>query len=121
MADRMICITWGANVAGREEHGLEVFNEAVGLYGRMQQDGRIEEFDVALLIPNGSGIEGFMTLKGSAEQLNAVREDEAYQRVMIDASMIVKDLCVCEGYVGEGIEKQMAMYQEAFGRVPHIA
>ncbi len=49
MADRILFISWGAPVAGREERGLEVFNDAVGLYGRMQQEGRIESFDVVLL------------------------------------------------------------------------
>jgi len=118
MADRMICITWGENVAGREQRGLEVFNEAVGLYGRMQQDGRIESFDVALLPPNGGAIDGFMLLRGTADQLNAVKEDEEFQRVMIDASLIVHGLCMCDGYANEGIAKQMAMYQEAIAKVP---
>jgi hypothetical protein len=121
MADRIIMITWGANVAGREERGLEVFNEAVGLYGRMQQEGRIESFDVALLSPNGGGIDGFMALRGSAEQLAAVKEDEDYLRVMTDASLIVEDLCVCDGYSNEGIAPMMAIYQEAIGRVPQMA
>jgi hypothetical protein len=121
MADRMIHITWGANVAGREERGLEVFNEALGLYGRMQQDGRIESFDVALLRPNGGHMDGFITLRGSAEQMEAVREAEDFQRNMMDASMIVEALAVCDGYANEGIAKQMAIYQEAIGRVPQTA
>ena len=45
MADRLLFISWGSVVAGREEIALEVFNESVGLYGRLQQDGRIEGFD----------------------------------------------------------------------------
>ena len=68
MADRVLFISWGENVAGREERGLEVFNEAVGFYGRMQQEGRIEGFDVVLLEPNGD-IDGYIELTGSAEQL----------------------------------------------------
>ena len=121
MADRMICITWGAPVTGREERGLEVFNDAVGLYGRMQQDGRIESFDVALLAPNGAHLDGFMCLRGSAEQMAAVREDEDFQRVMVDASLIVQDLCIADGYANEGVAQQMSMYQEAIGRVPQMA
>ena len=121
MADRMIHISWGAPVAGREERGLEVFNEALGLYGRMQQEGRIESFDVALMVPNGAKLDGFIALRGSAAQMAAVREDEDFQRNMVDASLIVKDLCVCEGYTNEGIAQQMAMYQEAIGRVPQMA
>jgi hypothetical protein len=121
MADRMIHISWGATVAGREERGLEVFNEAMGLYGRMQQDGRIESFDVALLVPNGGPVEGYIALHGSAEQLAAVREDQEFQRNMVDASLIVHDLCVCDGYTNEGVATQMGIYQEAIGRVPQMA
>ena len=121
MADRIMHITWGDNVAGREERGLEVFNEAMGLYGRMQQEGRIESFDVALLEPNGAGESGYITLKGSAEQLDAVREDEEFRRNMADASMIVKNLCICRGSTNEGVAQDVAMYQEAIARVPQMA
>lgn len=34
MADTGLFTGWGAPVRGREEKGLEVFNEAVGYYGR---------------------------------------------------------------------------------------
>jgi hypothetical protein len=120
MADRMIFISWGAGVAGREERGLEVFNEAMGLYGQMQQDGRIESFDVALMVPNGC-IEGYIALRGSAAQCAAVREDPDFQRNMTDASLIVQDLCVADAYTNEGVAQQMAIYQEAIGRVPQMA
>ncbi len=120
MADRVLFISWGANVAGREARGLEVFNETLGLYGRMQQGGRIESFDVVLLTP-ASGIDGYMQLHGSAEQLAAVREDEEFQRTLVDASMIVKDLSMVDGFTNAGIARQMEMYQEAIGKVPQHA
>jgi hypothetical protein len=120
MADRMIYISWSATVPGREERSLEVFNESMGLYGRMQQEGRIESFDVALMVPNGH-TDGFIALRGTAEQLNAVSEDEEYQRVMTDASLIVQDLRVCMGYANEGIARQMEIYQDAVSRVPQMA
>jgi hypothetical protein len=120
MADRMIHITWTTTVSGREERALEVFNESMGVYGRMQQEGRIESFDVALLTPNGH-MDGFISLRGSAEQMAAVRESEDFQRTIVDASLIVTDLCVCDGYANEGVARQMAMFQEAIGRVPQMA
>ena len=120
MADRLIYICWGDPVHGREERSLEVFNDAVGLYGRMQQDGRIESFDVALMAPNAT-LDGFMCLRGSAEQMAAVHEDQEFQRVMVDASLIVDDLCMYDGYANEGVAQQMAMYQEAIGKVPQMA
>jgi hypothetical protein len=120
MADRMLFIGWGAPVRGREERGLEVFNEAIGLYGRMQQEGRIERFDVALLQPNAE-LNGYITLHGSADQLAAIREDAEFQRMTITASLIVEGLRQIDGVANEGVAEQIAMYQEAVGRVPQMA
>lgn len=117
MADRVLFIGWSAPVRGLEEHGLEVFNEAVGLYGRMQQDGRIEGFDVVLLDPNGD-LNGYMEIQGSAEQLAAVRESDDFRRVLLDAALIVDNLRLIEGYTNEGIAQEMALYQEAIAKVP---
>lgn len=120
MADRAMVITWGEVVRGREERAAENFNDAVGLYGRMQQDGRIERFDVTLLLPN-AGIHGFMQLQGSAEQIAAVREDAEFRRLLIEAGLIVDRLTLTEGYVNEGIASQMAQWQQAVAKVPQMA
>jgi hypothetical protein len=120
MADRVLFISWGETVHGREERALEVFNETVGMYGRMQQDGRIESFDVALLNPS-TGIDGYLELLGSAEQLAALREDEEFQRALFDASLIVRELKMVDGYTGAGIARQMEMYTEAIAKVPQSA
>lgn len=120
MADRVLFISWGQPVRGLEERGLEVFNEALGLYGRMQQDGRIESFDVTLLSPNGA-LNGYMALRGSADQLAAARESEDFQRVTIDAALVVDDLRLIDGFANEGIARQMTLYQEAAAKVPQRA
>jgi hypothetical protein len=120
MADQVLVISWGSAVRGREERGLEVFNEALGLAGRMQQDGRIEGFDVVLLDPNGE-LNGYLELHGSAEQLAGVRQDEEFQRNTIDASLIVDGLKHTLGYTNEGVARQIALYQEAVARVPQTA
>src|ERR1700730_8561145 len=112
MADRVLFIGWSTPVRGREERGLEVFNEAIGMYGRMQQEGRIEAFDVVLLGPNGE-LNGYMEVHGSAEQLPAVREDDEFQRNMIDASLVVDGLRQIEGFTNEEVARQMTRYQES--------
>ncbi len=121
MADNVLFIGWGENVRGREERGLEVFNEALGMYGRMQQEGRIEKFDVCLLTPHGGGLGGCILLHGTEEQLSSVRVDPEFQRNLVDASMIVDELGVVPGYINEGIAPQMALYQEAIAKVPQSA
>jgi hypothetical protein len=117
MADRVLLITWKRTVPGREERGLEVFNEALGLYGRRQQDGKIESFDVALLTPNNV-VDGYIAVHGSADQLAVLQEDEEFQRNMADASLIVEDLCMTPGYTDQGVAQQMAIYQDAIAKVP---
>jgi hypothetical protein len=120
MADRMLFIGWGATVRGREERGLEVFNEAVGFYGRCQQEGRVEAFDVILLDPHGGGLAGYMELHGSAEQLNALQEDEEFRRLLIDASLIVDELGVVPGLANEGVAREMELYRQAIASVPQM-
>ncbi len=121
MADRILFIGWGAPVRGREERGLDVFNKAVGFYGRCQQDGRIEGFDVSLLDPHGGGLSGYITLHGTEEQLHAVEADADFRRSMVDASLIVEELGILHGRVNEGIAEEIAMYQEAVAKVPQSA
>ena len=120
MADRVLFISWGSGVPGREERGLEVFNEAIGIAGRMQQEGRIEKFDVVLFQPNGY-LNGYMQLHGSAEQIAAVHEDEEFQRNTVDAELIVNDLRHIDGVTNDEVARQISMYQEALGRVPQTA
>ena len=117
MADRVLFIGWSTPVRGREERGLEVFNESIGLYGRMQQEGRIEKFDVVLLGPSGD-LNGYIELHGSAEQLAAVREDEEFQRTTIEASLIVDGLRLIDGITNEEIARQMELYRQSLARVP---
>jgi hypothetical protein len=117
MADRVLFIGWGEVVRGREERALEVFDETVGFYGRCQQDGRIERFDVVLLQPNG-GLTGYMELHATAEQLGALREDEAFQRVIADASLVVDDLTLADGMTDAAIARQLQIFRDATAKVP---
>ncbi|HEY7618549.1 MAG TPA: hypothetical protein VH834_02205 [Solirubrobacteraceae bacterium] len=119
MADRVLFLGWERPARGREERALEVFNDAIGLCGRMQQDGRIEGFDVVLLGPNGE-LGGYIELHGTADQLAAVRQDEEFQRNTIDAALSVEGLRHIDGFANEGVARQMGMYQEALAKVPQM-
>jgi hypothetical protein len=120
MADRILFIGWRMPVKGREERAIEVFNESVGLYGRLQQEGRIEGFAAVFLASNPL-LGGFFQLHGTAEQLFAVREDEAFQRSMVDAELSVDGMHILEGYTGDAIAGQMGIYTEAVAKVPQMA
>jgi hypothetical protein len=120
MADRVLFIGWGEPARGAEERALEAFNEAVGLLGRMQQDGRVEGFDIVLLEPN-TDLAGCIMIRGTAEQIAGVRADDEFQRNTVKATLSVDGIRHIEGYTNEGVAAQMGMYQEAISQVPQRA
>jgi hypothetical protein len=120
MADRVLFVSWGEVVRGREERALEVFNEVLGLYGRMQQEGRIERFDVVLLEPS-TGLGGYIELHGSAEQLARVVEEDDWRQAIADSTLVVDDVKIGRGATNEGVAREIATYQAAIAKVPQSA
>jgi len=100
---------------------VESFNDIVGLLGRMQQEGRMEGFEIVFLDPHGGDLGGCFLLTGTADQLHAVREDEDFQREMTRADLIVDGLGLVDGFTGDGIAEQMGRYNEAVAQVPQNA
>src|SRR5262249_25029184 len=90
MADAGLFIGWGAPVRGREAKGLEIFNEALAYYGRLQQDGVIEGFETAILEPHGGDLQGFILLRGGEEKLAQLRVDDEFVRMSTRAALIVE-------------------------------
>jgi hypothetical protein len=117
MADAGLFIGWGAPVRGREAKGLEVFNEAVGWYGSQQESGAIESFEVVLLQPHGGDLYGFFLVRGSEDQMSALRQSEEFQRLHTRADLIVERLGIVDAVVGEGLAQSIGMYQEAVGEL----
>ena len=78
MADQAIFIGWGDTVSGREQKAIEVFNNSVGYWGKLQGDGKIDSMDIVFLTPHGGDLAGFAMLRGSQEQLDAVTADDEY-------------------------------------------
>ena len=113
MADAGLFIGWGAPVYGREAKGLEVFNESLEYYGRLQQDGVIEGFETVILEPHGGELAGFILLRGSEEKLALLRVDDEFVRMSTRAGLIVEGLGVVGAALGEGLEAAITTYQQA--------
>jgi hypothetical protein len=111
MADAGLFIGWGQVVRGREKRALEVFNESVEYWGKLQGDGKIEDFEVVLLTPHGGDLAGFALLRGSTEQITALRFDEEFERRVTRADQIVDSQGVVDAYIGERLGNAMAIYQ----------
>ena len=117
MPDRAVFIGFGQPVRGREERAVDVFNEFVGMCGRMQADGRIEDMDVTLLDPHGGDLGGFFMVHGSEEQCAKLQMDQEFRRACIDASLIVENFGVVPAATGAGVAEEMTMYSEAVKKV----
>jgi len=117
MADAALFVGWGAPVRGREAKGLEVFGEAGAFYGKCQEAGEIDSFEVVLLSPHGGGLAGFFLLHGSSEQCAALRERDEFQRILTRAGLVVQDLGVVNALAGEAIGEQIEVYREAIGAI----
>ena len=111
MADAALFIGWGQVVRGREKRAVQVFNESVEYWGGLQSDGKIEDFEVALLRPHGGDLQGFALLRGSEEQMGALRADEEFQRRVLRADQIIESQGVIDALIGEGIARGMTQYQ----------
>jgi len=117
MPDRAVFIGFGQPVRGREERAVDVFNDFVGMFGRMAADGRIADMDVTLLDPHGGDLGGFFMAHGSAEQCSALMMDEEFRRACTDANLIVDNFGVVPAATGQAVGDEMAMYIEAVRKV----
>jgi hypothetical protein len=117
MADAGLFIGWGAPVLGREAKGLEIFNESLAYYGRLQQEGVIEGVETAILEPHGGELAGFILLRGNEDKLAQLRVDDEFVRMSTRASLIVEGLGVVGASLGDGLEQAITTYQQAISEL----
>ena len=115
MADRVLFIGWSNAVRGREQASQRVFGEAIEYWGRLQEAGDIESFDVVLLDAHGGDLGGFFLIRGEGDKLARVRASDEMLRLMVRANQIVDGLGAVSGTIGDGVARQMGMFLEAAG------
>ncbi len=111
MATGALVIGWGPAVRGRELKALQVFNEAIQYYTRLQQQGTIESFEPVALEPHGGDLEGFLLIRGDREKLNALRTSEEFIRLYSRAALIVDNMGVITAFIGEELQRQFADFE----------
>ncbi len=117
MAEAALFIGWGEPARGREEQALEVFNESMQYWGRLQQEGQIERFDVTTLAPHGGDLVGFVLLRGTAQQIDSVRRDEEFERLISRVRLNVDGIGLADVFVDEKLARVMGQYQEEIGKL----
>jgi hypothetical protein len=112
MAEAALCTVFGDPVPGREKQALNVYNDTMQYWGRLQQEGKIERFDITVLTPTGGDVNGFIVVRGTAEQIDSVRRTKEFQQLLNRVQLVVSHLRVNDAYVDEGLAQIMSQYQE---------
>ena len=118
MAGEALFLGWGQVVRGREQLALEVFQEAVGYYGKLQQDGQIERFDAYLLDPHGGDLAGFFLLHGEASALESIKANQDFRRLLVRAGSVVDNLGLVNASGGDALGQAMALFGEVSKQLP---
>jgi hypothetical protein len=115
MPDAGLFIGWGAVARGRETEAVDLFNEILGYYGRLQEEGEIESFEPVFLEPHGGDLIGFVLIRGDAEKLAAIRVSDEFTRYAIRAGLVVDSFGVVGADLAGRLQEQMAFYVEQIG------
>ena len=115
MADAGLFIGWGEVVRGREAQAVELFNETLEYYGRLQEEGTIESFEPVFLEPHGGDLYGFILIRGDAEKLAALRVSDEFTQLSIRVGLIVEGFGVVGADLAGRLQRQMEYYIEQIG------
>src|SRR5438067_45401 len=111
MATAALVIGWGQIVRGREQKALQVFNEAMQYYTRLQERGEIESFEPVALEPHGGDLNGFILVRGDREKLNRLRYSEEFLRLTNRAGQIADNVGVISAFIGDELNRLFADLQ----------
>jgi hypothetical protein len=117
MADAGLFVGYGNPSQGRETQAVELFNEVLAYYGRLQEEGEIESFEPVFLEPHGGDLSGFILLRGNAEKLASIRVSEEFTQYSIRAGLVVENFGVVGADMNARLQQQMAFYMEQIGAI----
>jgi hypothetical protein len=112
MADAGLFIGWGAVARGREKEAVELFNEILGYYGQLQEEGEIESFEPVFLEPHGGDLGGFFPLWGERDKIAQLRASDELNALFARAQLIVENFGVVGAETGDRIGVQMQLFLE---------
>jgi hypothetical protein len=115
MANHILFMGWNRSVAGREQQALKTFEKSMEFYGKLQADGRIESFEAAMLSPHGGDLNGFVILRGDADNLSKVRYDDTFNEIAMEVNHCVEGFGIIPGRIGEGLTDLFARYSKLIG------
>src|SRR5262249_61726676 len=102
-----VLVGWGRVIPGREQKALQVFNEALQHYPRLQQQGQIESFETVALEPHGGDLAGCIIIRGDRQKLSQVRSSDEFTRLSTRALLVVTNFRAGRGYIRGGLDPRL--------------
>ncbi len=112
MANRVLFLGWSRSIAGREQQATQLFQKCIEFYTKLQGDGRIESFEPVILSAHGGDLNGFVLLRGDAQKLAELREDDTFSDLVTEAVYCLEGFGVVLGYIGEGLAEVFSRWSK---------
>lgn len=118
MAGEALFLGWGQVARGREQLALEVFQESIAYYAKLQEEGRIERFEAFLLGPHGGDLAGFIMMHGERSSINEIQASPDFLRLQARAGSVIDNLGVVNAFTGEALAQRMGVFGEVAAQLP---
>jgi hypothetical protein len=112
-ADSLLFIGWNRPVRGREAEAIELFQQCMTYYSKLQSEGRIEGFESVLLEPHGGDLGGFVILRGEPAKLDTLRRSDDFRMLSMRGMIRLEGMGIVDGWTGPAVAQRMAMFQKA--------
>ncbi|MFC5449388.1 hypothetical protein [Paenibacillus aestuarii] len=112
MAKGSLIVGWGEIIAGREKSAKATLDNAMQYCIRLQREGRIDRFEVVVLEPHGSDLNGFVLITGDKEAVAQLRVEDEFVSVIVGVQLVHRNVRVVGAYTGAALPSLFAMWDE---------
>lgn len=117
MADNVLFVGWGRTTPGREQLALQVFQDTMAYWGRVEQQGEIDGVDVVLLGPHGGDLYGFMLVRGESGTLARLRASDEFAGLIMRADFALENLGVVPAMTGDAVAQSMQGFEQVLSEM----
>ena len=114
MANAVIFLGWNRPSVGREQQARQLFQKTLEFYGKLQTEGRIENFEPVILSAHGGDLNGFILIRGDAKKLSEIKRDETFVDLVIEGEYCVDGFGHVDGYIEDGLIDVMSRWEKLF-------
>ena len=108
-----VVIGWNRPVTGRETMAAELFGTSMAYYEKLKSTGKIESYEPILLEVHGGDLNGFVLLRGTHAQLDAVKSSDEFREIVARAEHCIEGIGVIDGYTAAVIPQVMQVWTKA--------